>query len=109
MNRVSSRVWVLSVLLGLCALTSRTRAEDVTPAHFHHVMINSVDPAESIRFYARVFGATPMHVRCRRRDSGADGRAAPVPLQEFPGTGASGMSVEIVEAKPIPEGTWDSD
>ena len=37
--------------------------QEVQPAHFHHVLINSVDPAASIQFYGRVFGATPIKFR----------------------------------------------
>lgn len=35
-------------------------ADDLSPAHFHHVRINATNPAESIRFYRRVFGAVPV-------------------------------------------------
>src|SRR5690349_14519022 len=38
-------------------------AQDVEPARFHHVMLNSVDPAKSIQFYSRVFGASPIKFR----------------------------------------------
>jgi catechol 2,3-dioxygenase-like lactoylglutathione lyase family enzyme len=33
------------------------------PAHFHHVRLNVVNPAESIKFYRRVFGAVPIKYR----------------------------------------------
>ncbi len=35
----------------------------VEPAHFHHVVLNVTDPARSIKFYSRVFGATPLKFR----------------------------------------------
>ena len=38
-----------------------TRATE--PAHFHHVHLNVTDPAESSRFYQRVFGAVPVKFR----------------------------------------------
>lgn len=47
-----------------CGLTMRPLlAEDAQPAHFHHVLINSTNPAKSIKFYSRVFGATPVKFR----------------------------------------------
>jgi catechol 2,3-dioxygenase-like lactoylglutathione lyase family enzyme len=54
---------VAAVVLGGVDWASRLRAQEVEPARFHHVMINSVDPASSIRFYARVFGASPVKFR----------------------------------------------
>ncbi len=50
-------------LVGVLALAARLPAQDAAPARFHHVMINSVNPEESIRFYARVFGASPVKFR----------------------------------------------
>ncbi len=37
-----------------------TKAEESEPASFHHVRLNVTDPAESIKFYERVFGAVPV-------------------------------------------------
>jgi catechol 2,3-dioxygenase-like lactoylglutathione lyase family enzyme len=34
--------------------------DDVLPARFHHVRINATNPAQSMRFYRRVFGAVPI-------------------------------------------------
>ncbi len=42
---------------------SQLTAQTVEPAHFHHVLLNSVDPAKSMQFYRRVFGATPIKFR----------------------------------------------
>lgn len=41
------------------------RAAEVEPARFHHVRLNVTDPAETIRFYRRVFGAVPVKYRGR--------------------------------------------
>ncbi|HEY1601602.1 MAG TPA: VOC family protein [Pirellulales bacterium] len=38
-------------------------AEDSAPARFHHVHLNVTDPKSSIKFYSRVFGATPTKYR----------------------------------------------
>lgn len=48
-----------TVLLALLAFA----AEASEPARFHHVMLNVTDPAASIKFYSRVFGAVPMKFR----------------------------------------------
>jgi catechol 2,3-dioxygenase-like lactoylglutathione lyase family enzyme len=40
-------------------------AETVEPARFHHVHLNVVDPAASIEFYRRIFGAQPLSFRGR--------------------------------------------
>ena len=52
-----SLAWVAGVT------AKRLVAQTVEPARFHHVMLNVTDPQESIRFYARVFGATPVKFR----------------------------------------------
>ncbi len=49
--------------MALLCDAARLFAQDVEPARFHHVMLNSVDPARSIKFYSRVFGATPVKFR----------------------------------------------
>lgn len=54
-------VGVVLVVLGGSA--AKLLAEDVEPARFHHVMLNSVDPSKSIQFYRRVFGGTPIKFR----------------------------------------------
>ncbi|MEX0676254.1 MAG: VOC family protein [Pirellulales bacterium] len=45
--------------------TARLSAQEqaVEPARFHHVLLNVTHPQESIKFYARVFGATPVKFR----------------------------------------------
>jgi catechol 2,3-dioxygenase-like lactoylglutathione lyase family enzyme len=55
-------------LLALVAIpaalgAARLLAQEAEPARFHHVMLNVVDPARSIKFYQRVFGATPIKFR----------------------------------------------
>jgi len=42
---------------------ARALAEDAAPAQFHHVHLNVTDPEKSIKFYGRVFGATPTKYR----------------------------------------------
>ncbi len=54
----------LSGLILALALTEAARAES-PPANFHHVRLNVTDPAASIRFYRRVFGAVPVRYRDR--------------------------------------------
>lgn len=47
-------------------ITSLAAAGDgatVEPARFHHVLLNVTNPASSIRFYRRVFGAVPVKFR----------------------------------------------
>lgn len=55
--------WTLFVALMLAVGTGRLRADEPPSARFHHVLLNSVDPAKSIRFYSRVFGASPIKFR----------------------------------------------
>jgi catechol 2,3-dioxygenase-like lactoylglutathione lyase family enzyme len=62
MNRVIRYAAAALALLLATGVETQLAAQD-TPARFHHVMINSVDPAESIRFYSRVFGASPVKFR----------------------------------------------
>jgi catechol 2,3-dioxygenase-like lactoylglutathione lyase family enzyme len=59
----SIRLSLAAVLLTLPWTAIQLFAEEVEPAHFHHVLLNSVDPAKSIQFYRRVFGATPIRFR----------------------------------------------
>jgi catechol 2,3-dioxygenase-like lactoylglutathione lyase family enzyme len=56
--------WQVAIC-GMVALaaTLQARGEEAQPARFHHVMLNSVDPAKSIKFYSRVFGASPIKFR----------------------------------------------
>src|SRR5262245_28416121 len=61
--RVTFRGVLLALLLVAVGRSGKLLAEEVEPAHFHHVLINSVDPEKSIRFYGRVFGATPIKFR----------------------------------------------
>jgi len=56
--------WVfLMTVVTMSALATQSLAEDAQPARFHHVTLNVVDPAKSIQFYSRVFGATPIKFR----------------------------------------------
>lgn len=49
--------------LGLLLATVSSFAQEVERAHFHHVHLNVTDPARSIEFYTRVFGAVPVKFR----------------------------------------------
>ena len=53
--------------LGLIALSllvgRQACGQEVEPAHFHHVVINAVDPQKSIEFYRTTFGAVPIKFR----------------------------------------------
>lgn len=60
----STRLCPLLVLFAVCfAPLNRSWAEDAEPARFHHVHLNVTDVAKSMRYYARVFGATPIKFR----------------------------------------------
>jgi catechol 2,3-dioxygenase-like lactoylglutathione lyase family enzyme len=61
MNRWGQQMLMVGTVLTLAARP--LVGQEVQPAHFHHVLINSVDPAASIQFYGRVFGATPIKFR----------------------------------------------
>jgi catechol 2,3-dioxygenase-like lactoylglutathione lyase family enzyme len=51
-----------AAVLALAATASRGQEA----AHFHHIHLNVTDPAESMRFYQRVFGAVPVKFRGQR-------------------------------------------
>ena len=56
----------LGITVGFAAslgLIERALAADAEPARFHHVLLNVTDPAKSIQFYRRVFGAVPVKFR----------------------------------------------
>ncbi|MGD9719611.1 MAG: VOC family protein [Pirellulales bacterium] len=57
------RICLLAVLAAAGSRPTILPAEEVEPARFHHVLINALDPERSIRFYSRVFGATPIKFR----------------------------------------------
>ncbi len=63
MNRMCRYSLAVGAMLVLGWQVPRVAAQDVEPAHFHHVMLNVVDPPKSIQFYRRVFGATPIKFR----------------------------------------------
>ena len=52
---------LLSALVDAAPLEAAEPA--VEPARFHHVQLNVTNPKESIKFYSRVFGATPVKFR----------------------------------------------
>lgn len=59
-------MWRMScvfVALAIGASFSVRADEPVQPARFHHVLLNSTNPANSLRFYRRVFGAVPIKFR----------------------------------------------
>lgn len=49
----------VAVCAALCAVAGFAAAQEVSPepAHFHHVHLNVTDPARSIEFYTKIFGA----------------------------------------------------
>jgi catechol 2,3-dioxygenase-like lactoylglutathione lyase family enzyme len=57
------RPLALSLVIGLGCVPGPGAARGQEPARFHHVHLNVTDPAESSRFYARVFGAVPVKFR----------------------------------------------
>lgn len=63
MNHIGRSALLATALVIVFGAPAKLRAQDVEPAHFHHVMINSVDPSKSIKFYQRVFGASPIKFR----------------------------------------------
>jgi catechol 2,3-dioxygenase-like lactoylglutathione lyase family enzyme len=48
---------IRTLLILALALGLRVDAQDVEPAHFHHVHLNVTDTAETLEFYQRIFGA----------------------------------------------------
>lgn len=58
-----------AAFLGSMCMAMAVRADDAPaeappePARFHHVRLNVTDPAASIRFYRRVFGAVPIEFK----------------------------------------------
>ncbi len=59
-----SRTLLAAVIaVAILARASLLVAQDVEPAHFHHVMLNVTDPEKTIKFYHDVFGATPVKFR----------------------------------------------
>jgi len=55
--------WFWLGLVGFAPL--RLSADEIRPAHFHHVHLNVTDVGKSIRYYRRVFGAVPIKYRNR--------------------------------------------
>lgn len=48
---------IVVIVMGIRS-SQAVQADEVVPARFHHVHLNVTDPAKSIKFYERVFGAT---------------------------------------------------
>jgi catechol 2,3-dioxygenase-like lactoylglutathione lyase family enzyme len=63
MNRLCRYSLAVAAMLVLGSQVARVAAQEAEPAHFHHVMLNVVDPQKSIEFYRRVFGATRIKFR----------------------------------------------
>ena len=63
MDRLTWFKLALSAICGLATLVRDAAADEPPSARFHHVLLNTVDPAKSIRFYSRVFGASPIKFR----------------------------------------------
>jgi catechol 2,3-dioxygenase-like lactoylglutathione lyase family enzyme len=61
---ITARTLLTAALLGTLFLETAGGADETAatlePARFHHVRLNVTDPAQSIRFYRRVFGAVPV-------------------------------------------------
>lgn len=53
-SRIAFVLLATTAVAGLSVVCAPVGAEDV---HFHHVHINAVDPAESLAFYEKIFGA----------------------------------------------------
>jgi len=54
------RALIVTVLVVLAAATARLQPRGPIAAHFHHVHVNSTDPAKTSQFYASTFGAQPV-------------------------------------------------
>ncbi len=58
------RLIVLSTLVGVSVGSIwLAQAQRLSPARFHHVHLNSVDPTATLQFYQRHFGAMPVKFR----------------------------------------------
>lgn len=55
-----NRVLIAGVFVVLLAATAALQPRGPVPAHFHHVHVNSTDPAKTTQFYATTFGAQPV-------------------------------------------------
>ena len=51
------------IVLALVVLPGFAQAQEAEAPRFHHIHINSVDPAKSIQFYQQFFGAVPVKFR----------------------------------------------
>src|SRR4051794_27548086 len=60
LTRYAPAPWLL---LACLLVPGAARAEGEDRAHFHHVHLNVTNVEESLRFYARVFGAVPIKYR----------------------------------------------
>ena len=54
------RALIVTVLVVLAAATAGLQPRGPIAAHFHHVHVNSTDPAKTSQFYASTFGAQPV-------------------------------------------------
>ena len=53
----------LCVVFITAGLIGPALAQEIEPAHFHHVHLNVTDPERSIEFYSKIFGAVPVKFR----------------------------------------------
>jgi catechol 2,3-dioxygenase-like lactoylglutathione lyase family enzyme len=59
-----TRLWLPTCCVLLLAVGVRAAdAPSAEPARFHHVLLNVTNPDKTLRFYRRVFGATPVKFR----------------------------------------------
>src|SRR4249919_1484115 len=59
------RVLLAGTLVVLGASAAFVQQGGPTPAHFHHVHVNSTDPAKTQEFYEKTFGAQPVKFKDR--------------------------------------------
>jgi catechol 2,3-dioxygenase-like lactoylglutathione lyase family enzyme len=59
------RVLLVCVLVGVTVVVASLQQPGTPPARFHHVHVNSTDPAKTMRFYESTFGAQPVQYKDR--------------------------------------------
>lgn len=56
--------WLIALVIGGLAFAwGAAQAQEAEAPHFHHVHVNAVDPAKSIAYYQKFFGAVPVKFR----------------------------------------------
>lgn len=59
------RVLLAGIFIALAGSAAFVQQRGPAPAHFHHVHVNSTDPAKTQDFYAKTFGAQPVKFKDR--------------------------------------------